>query len=117
MTIRREDLDAGRVDFGDATTGKALNEITPGLMPRLEFLGPLRLSAYALARAMKVPPNRVTAILKNERAISADTALRLGRALGTSPEFWLRVQMAHDLRVARASVGKQIEEEVEPVAA
>ena len=59
------------------------------------------MSAYALAKALRVPINRITAILAGERAISADTALRLARFFGTTPEFWMDLQGAHDLDLAR----------------
>lgn len=62
---------------------------------------PLGLSAAALARAIRVPPNRVSQILAGKRSVSADTALRLGKYFGVSPEIWLEPQADYDLRVAR----------------
>ena len=102
MAITREDLDAGRVDFSDIATGEPIEDATPGDILRIEFMQPLGLSAKALARDMGVPANRVTAILHGTRAITADTALRLAQRLGVSAEFWMNLQSAHDLRVARA---------------
>ena len=87
---------------------------SPGEMLREEFLKPLGLSANALALALRVPANRVTAILKEERAITADTALRLGRYFGTSARFWLNLQQSHDLSKARAGLAARIEREVAP---
>jgi addiction module HigA family antidote len=70
------------------------------------------MSAYALAKALRVPVNRITAILAGERAISADTALRLARFFGTMPEFWINLQGAHDLELARSEHGAEIAAEV-----
>lgn len=78
-----------------------MRPIHPGEVLREEFLVPLHLSASAFSRAIHVPPNRVTAILGGARAVTADTALRLARALGTTPEFWMNLQQTHDLRVAQ----------------
>ena len=74
----------------------------------------LELSANALAKALDVPTNRVTAILKGQRGITADTALRLSRYFGTSPQFWQNLQKTFELRVAEIESGKQIEERVQP---
>ena len=66
-----------------------------------EFLEELEVSQYRLARAINVPPRRINEIVHGRRAITADTALRIGRALGTTPEFWLNLQQMHDLDRAR----------------
>jgi antitoxin HigA-1 len=89
----------------------------PGEVIAEEFLAPLGLSANALALALRVPATRIGAILKGDRAVSADTALRLARYFGTSPEFWLGLQSNHDLSKARAELGESIEREVSPRAA
>ena len=89
----------------------------PGEVIAEEFLAPLGLSANALALALRVPATRIGAILKGERAVSADTALRLARYFGTSPEFWLGLQSTHDLSKARAELGDSINREVSPRAA
>ena len=68
-----------------------------------EFLRPLGLSVHALARALRVPATRVGAIVKGERSVSADTALRLARYFGTSAEFWIGLQAMHDLTGLRPS--------------
>ncbi len=100
-TIKRGDLDAGRIDLRDITTGERLAPIRPGDILAEEFMVPMGLSARALARELGVPANRITAVIKGERAITADTALRLSARFGTTAEFWLGLQMAHDLEVAR----------------
>ena len=87
---------------------------SPGEMLREEFLAPLGLSANALALALRVPANRVTAILKDQRAVTTDTALRLGRYFGTSARFWLNLQQAYDLSRARQDIAAQIDREVAP---
>src|SRR5881398_1107752 len=81
--------------------------IHPGehLAEQLEALG---ISAAALARQLKVPTNRVTGILNGQRAITGDTALRLGHFFGTSPEFWLNLQSLYELRLAEQRAGKTI---------
>jgi addiction module HigA family antidote len=74
----------------------------PGEVLREEFLHPLGMSARALAREIDVPPNRVTGIVNEERDVSADTAIRLGKFFGTSAEFWLGLQRDYDLAKALA---------------
>ena len=75
----------------------------PGEILRSEFMEPLGLSARALAAILDVPPNRLTEIIKERRGVTADTALRLSRHFGTTPEFWMNLQAAHDLSKARSS--------------
>ena len=73
-----------------------------------EQLEELKMSASELARQIKVPTNRVTQILKGERAITGDTALRLGHFFGTSAEFWLNLQKTYELRIAEQQTGMAI---------
>ena len=87
---------------------KRLDPIPPGEILMEEFMRPLGISINALARALAVPPNRISAIVNGRRAITADTALRLGKYFGTSPETWLDLQSDYELRVARRTVGKRI---------
>lgn len=89
----------------------------PGEVLREEFMEPLGLSAHALAMALRVPATRIGEIVKERRGVSADTALRLGRYFGTTPEFWLNLQQAYDLSLARNQVGDNIDREVSPRAA
>jgi addiction module HigA family antidote len=74
----------------------------PGEVLREEYLLPLGLSARALAQALDVPPNRITEIMRGERDVSADTAIRLGRYFRTDARFWLNLQSAHDLSKAES---------------
>ena len=83
--IARSDLDACRVDLAEVDGGERLGPTHPGKVLRHEFLEPLGLSAHALALALRVPANRITAILAGRRAVTAETALRLARHLGTTP--------------------------------
>ena len=79
--------------------------IHPGEILQKEFLEPLEVSASELARAIHVPPNRVTRLIKGQAAVTPDTALRLARALSTTPEFWLNLQLRFDLDTAAESGG------------
>ncbi|KAF0250495.1 MAG: plasmid maintenance system antidote protein XRE family [bacterium] len=74
----------------------------------------LSISASALARILHVPTNRITQILNGKRAITADTALRLGQWLGTGAEFWLNLQKSYELKLAEQQVGQQILETIKP---
>ncbi len=76
----------------------------PGDVLAEEYLKPLDLSARALATAIGVPSNRLTEIIAGRRAVSADTAIRLGRYFKTDPRFWLNLQIAHDLSKAEAEI-------------
>lgn len=112
--ILREDLDAGRIDLSDLASGERLSPVHPGEVLRHDFLEPLGLSAHALALALRVPPNRITAILAGRRTVTAETALRLARHFGTSPGFWLNLQKAHELELAEQAEGARIRVEVAP---
>ncbi len=90
-----------------------MRPIHPGevLREEIETLG---MSARQLAAALHVPANRITGILNEQRAITADTSLRLARFFGTTPEFWLNLQTAYELRRTKVQIGGQIEREVHP---
>jgi addiction module HigA family antidote len=89
----------------------------PGDVLREDFLKPLKLSQYALAKAIDVPQIRVSEIVNTKRAITPDTALRLARYFGTSAEFWIGMQATYDLEMARDQVGAKIKASVQPRAA
>jgi antitoxin HigA-1 len=95
------------------------NRVTthPGEVLSEEFLKPLGLSINALALALRVPATRIGAIVKGERSVTADTALRLARFFGTSAEFWINLQAMHDLTKTRMQNGPAIERDVQPRAA
>ena len=117
MTIKREDVDAGRVDFGDVATGKRVRESHPGEILRHEFLEPIAVSVYALANAIKVPRSRINDIVRGRRSVSPDTTLRLGLYFGTSPEFWSNLQSHYDMELAKRTLLRRVEKEVSPRAA
>jgi addiction module HigA family antidote len=117
LSIKREDLDAGQVDLADVASGKKLAPIHPGEILRDDFLEPMKISVYTLARLIKVPRSRVNDIVLGRRGITADTALRLARYFGTSPEFWINLQARHDLEIAGRALRRKIEREVSPRAA
>jgi antitoxin HigA-1 len=95
------------------------NRVTthPGEVLREEFLGPLGLTVNALATALRVPANRIGGIVKGERSVTPDTAIRLGRYFGTTAEFWLNLQTMHDLTTAQVEHGAEIDQDVRPRAA
>lgn len=91
-----------------------LTPIPPGEILLAEFLEPLGVSQNQLARDIDVPVSRVSAIVKGERAITADTALRLGKFFGTSPEMWLHLQNTYDLRVAERTIWPKVKSRIRP---
>lgn len=117
MTITREDVDRRAVDFGDVASGRRLPPVHPGHFLRDEFLEPLELSVYALAKALNVPRPRLNEVVRGRRSLSTDTALRLARYFGTSPEFWINLQTRYDLDVAERTLRRTIDREVKPRAA
>jgi addiction module HigA family antidote len=82
----------------------SLDPIPPGEILSEEFMKPIGLSANQLARDIDVPPGRITEIIRGKRTITADTALRLGKYFGVSPEIWLNLQVDYDMRVARRTI-------------
>lgn len=88
---------------------KTLKPMHPGEILREEFLVPLKMSAGALARACGLPRTRIERIANEQSGITADTALRLAKALGTTPQVWLNLQNDYDVQVARRELGKQLD--------
>ncbi|MBF0269134.1 MAG: HigA family addiction module antidote protein [Alphaproteobacteria bacterium] len=95
-------------DFAPAHPGEVLKE---------DFLKPMGLSQYGLAKAIGVPQIRISEIVNAKRAVTPDTALRLARYFGTSAEFWIGMQATYDLEIARDQVGTEIEAQIHPRAA
>jgi addiction module HigA family antidote len=91
---------------------KLLDPIPPGEILSEEFMKPMGISINALARDIGVPPNRISEIVGGKRAISADTALRLGKYFGVSPEIWLGLQSDYDLRLAKRTIWPKIDRQV-----
>jgi addiction module HigA family antidote len=90
-----------------------MRPVHPGEILR-EEMDELEMSARAMAEALNVPANRISAILNGTRGITADTALRLSRYLGTTPELWMNLQKSYELRTAEIEAGKQIEKQIKP---
>jgi len=89
-----------------------MRSIHPGEVLREEFLVPLGMSAHALALELKVPAPRINDIVRERRAVTPDTALRLARFFGTTPQFWLNLQTSFDLKNVEQAIGAKIEREV-----
>jgi len=110
--------DAHDVEIADYHWGETMSTrlapVHPGEVLREEFLIPLEISQYRLAKDIGVPPRRINEIVHGARAISVDTALRLARYFGTSERFWLNLQAQHDLDVEHDRVGDRIEREITP---
>lgn len=92
-----------------------LPPVHPGEILRTEFLEPLGISQNRLAQAIHVSPGQISGIVKGKRGITARTAIRLGEALKTGPEFWLRIQSRYELEVTQDLKGEQIKMEVTPL--
>jgi antitoxin HigA-1 len=89
-----------------------MRPIHPGEVLREEFLVPLGMSAHALAMELRVPAPRINDIVRERRAITPDTALRLSRYFGTTPQFWMNLQTSYDLKFAEIKIGSKIAAEV-----
>jgi addiction module HigA family antidote len=96
---------------------KKLAPVPPGEVLSEEFLKPLGVSQYRLAKAISVPPRRINEIVHGKRAVTADTALRLSRYLGTSERFWLNLQARYELEVERDRLGDRLKREVQVLTA
>jgi addiction module HigA family antidote len=98
--------DVAGLDFSDVAGSERIGPVTPGEVLREEFMVRLGLSGRALARELGVPSNRITEIVAGGRAITAETAIMLGERFGTSAEFWMNLQVAHDREQARRHLGR-----------
>lgn len=98
------------------TTRKLPPPVHPGEILREDFLDPMGVTAYRLAKATGMPIQRVSAIVNERRSISADTALRLGRFFGVDPQWWMNMQAYFDLETARRDLGSRLNDEVVPIA-
>jgi addiction module HigA family antidote len=115
MSIKREALKG--MDFGDIATGRRLSPVHPGAVLFKDLIEPLGLTRYRVAKAMRVPQRRVDEICAGQRAITADTALRLERLFGIEAQTWMNLQAQYDLEIAERASGKRIDKEVEPLPA
>ena len=94
---------------------RRLEPIHPGEILEEDFMRPLGLSANVLAKSIDVPVTRISEMVRGRRGVTADTALRLARFFGTSPELWLGLQAEYDLRVARREIGDSVERQIVPL--
>lgn len=99
------------------TKHKRLDPIHPGEILLEDFMKPMGVSINRLARDTVVPPGRISAIVNGKRAITADTALRLGKYFGVSPQTWMGLQAEYDLRVTQRAIGDEVERRVQRHAA
>jgi addiction module HigA family antidote len=97
-----------------ANRKKTIPPIHPGETLREDFMNPLHLTGNRLAMNLRVPAARIGEIINGRRAITADTALRLARYFGTSPQFWTNLQANYDLEVAQDAIGSRINDEIKP---
>ncbi len=95
----------------------AMRPVHPGEVLREEYLNPLGMTANALAKALNVPASRINDIVLERRGVTVDTAMRLVRYLGGDAHSWLNLQTAYDLKIARKTIARRIEKEIEPMAA
>lgn len=96
---------------------KKIPVIHPGEVLREEFLLPLKISQYRIAKDIGVPPRRINEIVQKKRAISADTALRLAKYFNTSPQFWTHLQSLHDLSLAEYRILSELSHRIKVCAA
>ena len=114
MTIARESI--RKTDFRAETTGKRLAHVHPGEVLLKDFIEPMGLTRYKVAKAIKVQQRRIDEICAGERGITAATALRLAKLFGVEAQTWMNLQAQYDLEIAERALSKQIDKEVIPLA-
>ena len=112
MSIKRDDL--SKLDLAGVTTGRRLAPVHPGEVLLKEFIEPMGLTRYKVAKGTGVPQRRIDEICSGSRAVSADTALRLARFFGVEAQFWMNLQSRYDLEIAERELRKRIDREVTP---
>ena len=110
--VRRTESRLSTITRGSEMSAAFLDPVHPGEVLLEEFLKPLEISQYRLAKEISVPPRRINEIVHGKRGISADTALRLSRFFGTSERFWLNLQLRFDLETEKERLSGVLEEEV-----
>lgn len=113
MTIKRSDV--GKVKFGNALTGRRLGSVHPGQVLLKDFIEPLGLTRYRVAKAIGVPQRRIDEVCSGRRSMSADTAIRLGRYFGVEPQLWMNLQSQYDLEIAEGSLSASSVIEIVPL--
>jgi len=116
-TVTRESQNAGNIDFSAVVTGKRIGNIHPGEILRDDFLRPMGISQYRLARETGISQMTVSKIVRGKQAITAGIALRLGRYFSQSPQFWAGLQTAYDLEAAELALADRLARKVHPLAA
>ena len=114
MAIERKAVSG--MDFSAVSTGRKLKPVHPGEVLLKDFLEPMALTRYKVAKSINVPQRRIDEICSGQRAISADTALRLGRFFGMDAQVWMNLQAQYDLEVAQRELRKRLDREVTPLA-
>lgn len=115
MAIARNELK--HESFKGITTGRKLAAVHPGSVLLADFIEPMGITRYRVAKAIGVQQRRIDEICAGARSITADTAVRLGLAFGIEPQFWLNLQAQHDIEVIRRKQGNQLAEAVQALAA
>lgn len=115
MSVARENLKS--MDFGDVSTGQRLAAVHPGAVLLHDFIEPMGLTRYRVAKMAGVQQRRIDEICAGQRAITADTALRLARLFSTDAQFWMSLQDQYDLETVELDLHERIEREVTPLAA
>ena len=113
MAIKRSEI--GALRFGKVLTGRRLAPVHPGEVLLKDFIGPLGLTRYRVAKEIRVPQRRIDEVCSGKRAISADTALRLGRYFGVEPQLWMNLQSQYDLEVAERSLRETVDAQIVPL--
>lgn len=113
MTIKRNE--AAGLKYRNVVTGRLLEPVHPGEVLLHEFIEPLGLSRYRVAKAIGVPQRRIDEICSGKRAMTADTALRLARFFSVDPQLWMNLQSRFDLEVAQQELGRGLEQAIVPL--
>jgi len=115
MRIKREEL--SNTKWGNVVTGKRLAPVHPGAILLHDFIEPMELTRYKVAKLISVPQRRIDEICAGRRAVTADTAMRLARLFSMDAQTWMNLQAQYDLEVAELKSSSKIEQEVVPIAA
>lgn len=114
MSIARNELK--NESFKGITTGRKLDAVHPGTVLLADFIEPMGITRYRVAKAIGVQQRRIDEICVGHRGITAETAVRLGLAFGIDPQFWLNLQAQYDIEVIQREQGKQLAEQVHALA-
>lgn len=115
MSITRNELKSQH--YKDVATGRRLGAVHPGHVLLADFIEPLGITRYRVAKSIGVQQRRIDEICAGERAVTADTAVRLGLAFGVDPQFWLNLQAQYDIEVIEREQGARLADTVRPIAA